>query len=96
VARGLFAVAGLTIANGADNISVYAPTFRSVGVARSAVMIVVFAVLVGVACAAGAALGLHRRVVAMVGRIGHWLVPAVFVAIGVVIIVGSDPLGALR
>jgi len=92
VASGLLAVAGLTIANGADNISVYAPTFSTIGIARSVVMIAVFAVLVGVACAAGAALGSHRRVVAAVRRVGHWLVPLVFVALGLVII-GS---GALR
>jgi hypothetical protein len=31
-----------------------------------------------------------------VGRLGHWLVPGVFMLIGVVIVAGSGVLGRLR
>ncbi|MER7331549.1 MULTISPECIES: cadmium resistance transporter [unclassified Micromonospora] len=82
-------VAGVTIANGADNIAVYVPVFRALGPADSAVYLLVFVVLVALWCAAGAWLGGHPRVVRAVGRAGHWLVPAVFVAIGVVILATS-------
>ena len=88
-----FAVAGVTIANGADNIAVYTPVFRSLGVGGSVVTCVVFAVLVAVWCAAASWLGSHRRVISLVRRYGHWLVPLVFVAIGVVIVVESGVLG---
>ena len=87
-ASGVLAVAGITIANGADNIAVYTPVFRTMGVFDVFVILVVFAVLVAVWCAVAAWLGSHRRVIAVVDRYGRWLVPVVFVAIGVVILVG--------
>jgi cadmium resistance protein CadD (predicted permease) len=88
VATGLVSVAAVTIANGSDNIAVYTPVFRTAGVVGSLLTIAVFAVLTAVWCAAGAWLGGHRRVVAVIGRWGHWLVPLVFVAIGLTILAG--------
>ncbi|MEH0974384.1 cadmium resistance transporter [Micromonospora sp. CPCC 205546] len=85
-------VAGVTIANGADNIAVYVPVFRALGPADSAVFLLVFVVLIALWCAAGAWLGGHPRVVRLVGRVGHRLVPAVFIAIGVVILATSGVL----
>jgi cadmium resistance transport/sequestration family protein len=95
VAAGLVSVAGVTIANGADNISVYTPVFRSLGVADSIVTVSVFAVLVAVWCAAGAWLGSHKRVIGVVERFGHWLVSIVFVTIGAVIVLESGVVGRL-
>ena len=86
-AGGILPVAGITIANGADNIAVYTPAFRTLGVAGTAVVVAVFAVLVAVWCATAAWLGSHRRVIAGVERYGHWLVPLVFIAIGLLILV---------
>jgi cadmium resistance protein CadD (predicted permease) len=85
-ARGPFAVAGITIANGADNIAVYTPVFRTMDASGVVVLVAVFAVLVAVWCVAASWLGSHRRVIAIVARWGHWLVPLVFIAIGVVIL----------
>ncbi|MEW2377932.1 cadmium resistance transporter [Micromonospora sp. NPDC047812] len=89
-------VAGVTIANGADNIAVYVPVFRALGPADSAVFLLVFVVLIALWCAAGAWLGNHPRVTGLVGRAGHWLVPAIFIAIGVVILATSGILPHLR
>jgi len=86
---GLLPVAGVTIANGADNISVYTPLFRTTGLDESVVAVSVFVVLVAVWCLAGSWLGSHRAVVALLRRFGHWMVPGVFVAIGVVIVIRS-------
>jgi cadmium resistance transport/sequestration family protein len=83
VASGVLSVAGVTLANGADNIAVYTPMFRTVGVADTVVTIGVFAVLVAVWCVVSAWLGSHRPVIAVVERWGHWIVPLVFIAIGV-------------
>ncbi|MGX6604241.1 cadmium resistance transporter [Micromonosporaceae bacterium Da 78-11] len=88
-ASGVLTVAGLTIANGADNIAVYTPVFRTVGAADLVVLLIVFAVLVAVWCAVASWLGSHRRVIAVVGRYGRWLVPVVFVVIGAVILLGA-------
>ncbi|MEU1841303.1 cadmium resistance transporter [Micromonospora chersina] len=85
----LLGVAGVTVANGADNIAVYVPVFRSLDPAAGLVWLLVFAALVAVWCAVAAALGSHPRVVALVGRAGHWLVPTVFIALGLVILTTS-------
>jgi cadmium resistance transport/sequestration family protein len=92
---GVLAVAGITIANGADNIAVYTPMFRTIGVGDGIVAVAVFAVLVAVWCAAASWLGSHRRVVALTERYGHWIVPAVFIVIGVVIVAESGVVGRL-
>ncbi|MEO3743233.1 cadmium resistance transporter [Plantactinospora sp. B5E13] len=92
---GTLGVAAVTVANGADNIAVYAPVFRTVGPADAGTYLLVFVVLVGVWCAAAAALGGHPRVVRLVGRAGRWLVPALFITIGLAILVGSGVLGRL-
>ncbi|WP_440069575.1 cadmium resistance transporter [Streptosporangium sp. OZ121] len=89
VASGVLSIAGVTIANGADNISVYTPMFRTIGPASSAVTVAVFAVLVAVWCAAASWLGSHRKVIALVERTGAWLVPVVFMVIGAVIVAES-------
>ncbi|GAA4156815.1 cadmium resistance transporter [Actinomadura keratinilytica] len=86
VATGLLSVAGVTVANGADNISVYTPVFRTVGAGATAVSVAVFAAGVAVWCLAASWLGSHRRVTAVVERYGTWLVPGVFVVIGAVIL----------
>ncbi|MGS2619191.1 cadmium resistance transporter [Micromonospora sp. LZ34] len=88
-------VAGVTIANGADNVAVYVPVFRALGPADSAVLLLVFVLLIALWCAAGAWLGGHPRVIAVVERAGHWLVPAVFIAIGLVILTTSGVVGHL-
>jgi cadmium resistance protein CadD (predicted permease) len=90
VASGLWSVAAVTIANGADNIAVYTPMFRTIGLAASLVTVAVFAVLVAAWCAAGSWLGSHARVVEVVRRYGHWLVPGVFILIGTVILLESS------
>ncbi|MCG5446844.1 cadmium resistance transporter [Micromonospora sp. NIE79] len=95
VVTGALGVAGVTIANGADNVAVYVPVFRALGVADSAVFLLVFVLLIALWCAAGAWLGGHRRVVRLVERAGAWLVPTIFIAIGLVILVNSGVLGRL-
>jgi cadmium resistance transport/sequestration family protein len=93
VAGNAFAVAGVTIANGADNISVYTPLFRTIGVAETALTVAVFAVLVAVWCIAGSWLASHKAIIGVVERYGHWIVPAVFMLIGAVIVIESGVLG---
>ncbi|GAA4735796.1 cadmium resistance transporter [Phytohabitans rumicis] len=87
-ASGLLSVAGVTIANGGDNISVYTPLLRTIGLAGSLVTVAVFAVLVAVWCAAGSLLASHPKVIAGARRYGHWIVPAVFIAVGALILAG--------
>lgn len=95
VVDGLLGVAAVTIANGADNIAVYVPVFRTLDPAAAVVWLVVFVALVAAWCAAAALLGGHPQVVRLVGRAGHWLVPVVFVALGAIILVTSGVLTRL-
>jgi cadmium resistance transport/sequestration family protein len=95
VASGAVSVAAVTIANGADNISVYTPMFRTIGVTASLVTVAVFAVLVAAWCVAGSWLGSHKKVIEVVERFGHWIVPAVFMLIGAVIVIESGVIGHL-
>jgi len=86
---GAVGVAALTVADGADNVSVYIPLFRQAGPSATATYAVVFAVLVGVWCLAAHGLAHRTALVDLVERTGHWLVPVLYIAIGVRIIVGS-------
>jgi cadmium resistance protein CadD (predicted permease) len=88
-------VAGVTIANGADNISVYTPMFRTIGLTAGLLTVAVFAVGIAVWCLAGSWLGSHQKVVAVVLRYGHWMVPVVFMTIGAVIVLQSGVLTRL-
>jgi cadmium resistance protein CadD (predicted permease) len=88
-AHGVLPVAAITIANGADNIAVYTPVLRTMGTGDVLALLAVFAGLVAVWCVIASGLGSHRRVIAVVERYGRWLVPFVFLAIGVVILTGA-------
>jgi cadmium resistance protein CadD (predicted permease) len=95
VASGLISVAGVTIANGADNISVYTPVFRTIGTAATMVTIGVFALGVALWCLAGSWLGSHKKIIELVERYGQWIVPAVFIIIGGLIVIESGVLGKI-
>jgi cadmium resistance protein CadD (predicted permease) len=95
VATGAVSVAGITIANGADNISAYTPLFRTIGPGASLLTVAVFAVGVALWCLAGSWLGSHRTVIAVVRRFGHWIVPGVFMLIGAAIVIESGVLGRM-
>ncbi|MGP3955850.1 cadmium resistance transporter [Nonomuraea sp. 3N208] len=92
VASGMASVAGVTIANGADNISVYTPVFRAIGTGPTLVTIAVFAIGVAVWCVAASWLGSHKKIIDVIERYGHWLVPAVFMTIGSLIVIESGVL----
>ncbi|MFD2418755.1 cadmium resistance transporter [Amycolatopsis pigmentata] len=89
VASGLLGVAAITIANGADNLSVYVPVFHALRAGQVLLTIAVFLVLLGLWCAAGAALGGRPKIIAGLARVGPVLVPAVFIVIGVWILVAA-------
>lgn len=83
----VLAVAAVTAANGGDNISIYVPLFASVGAARIAVMVAVFALMVAVWC--GVAFWLVHRSAAgtRIQRYGHVILPFMLITLGVYILV---------
>lgn len=88
-------VVAVTVANGGDNISVYIPLFRSLGPAASVTTALTFAVMVAVWCAAGYWLTAHPKVGSLCRRAGNWVIPAVYVVLGVTIIVRSGVVSLL-
>jgi cadmium resistance protein CadD (predicted permease) len=93
VPGGLPGIVAVTVANGGDNVAVYTPVFRTSGAGDIAVTCLVFAVGVALWCAAGAWLASNRSVTRAIERWGHWIVPAVFIAIGVYIFYKGGALG---
>ena len=86
-ARRAAAVAGVTLANGGDNIGVYAPLFAARSPAEAALLVGVFGVMLG-AWLFGA-LWLARRSAAAgpLQRAGRTVFPYALIAIGFVIVV---------
>jgi cadmium resistance protein CadD (predicted permease) len=85
-AGGLPGVAALTIVNGADNLAAYTPFFAATGSAQVAVTLVVFAVCVALWCLAGGLLTRHAGVTATLSRYSHWILPVVFILIGLYVL----------
>ncbi|MFG2017670.1 cadmium resistance transporter [Actinomadura geliboluensis] len=89
MASGPISIAALTIANGADNIAVYTPVFRTIGPASTLITITVFALGVALWCWTASRLASHKKLIALLDRYGHWLVPAVFITIGALILAST-------
>jgi cadmium resistance protein CadD (predicted permease) len=90
---GVFAVAGVTFANGGDNIGVYVPVFATAAVAGMVVYCVVFLVLVAVWCALGRFLATRPIIARTLSRWGHILLPVVLIGIGLLILVEGGAFG---
>lgn len=86
-------VAGVTLANGGDNIGVYVPVLAVVDTAGQLVHLVVFLVLVAVWCAAGRFLATRAPVARALARSGHIVLPVVLIAIGLTILVEGGAFG---
>jgi cadmium resistance protein CadD (predicted permease) len=82
-------VAAITIANGADNIAIYAPLFATVGTGAVTTTVLVFFALVAVWCAAGRLIGSRAAVIRVVEWAGHYAIPVVVIALGIFIVVES-------
>ena len=87
----VFAVAGVTIANGGDNLAVYIPVFASSGQSIP-IYIFTFAIMTGLWCVAGFTLVNNGPVGHHIRRYGHILLPLVLIAIGVWIVRGAAAL----
>lgn len=86
-APGVWQVAGVTFANGGDNVGVYVPMFAVATAGTVAVYVVVFLVGVGVWCVAGRYFASHPVVANTFSRWGHLILPVVLIAVGTTILV---------
>ncbi|WP_245744134.1 cadmium resistance transporter [Lentzea fradiae] len=81
---GVLAMAGVTLANGGDNIGVYVPVFAVTDALW--VYVAVFLALVGVWCLAGWFLASRQVVARALARWGHVVLPVVLVGIGLLVL----------
>ncbi|ANZ40732.1 cadmium transporter [Lentzea guizhouensis] len=83
-APGVLAVAGVTLANGGDNIGVYVPVFTVTDALW--LYVTVFLVLVGVWCLAGWFLASRQVVARALAKWGHLALPVVLIGIGLLVL----------
>jgi cadmium resistance protein CadD (predicted permease) len=81
----VLSITAITLANGGDNIGVYVPFF-AINQARVWVILLIFVALLLLWCLAGKWLGNHKIVLRSVNRYGHFVVPFVFVGLGIYIL----------
>ncbi|ARV57870.1 transporter [Nostocales cyanobacterium HT-58-2] len=87
-----YSVAAVTVANGSDNIAIYAPLFASCTWESLAVILGVFFSLVAVWCYAAYQLTRIPVMVNAITRYGNQLVPFVLMGLGVLILVNCHTL----
>ncbi len=90
---GVWTVAGVTFANGGDNIGVYVPVFLSVGPAAVVAYCVVFLVLVVVLVLLAKFVATRRPIAEVLERWEHVLFPIVLIGLGIVILVSGGAFG---
>ncbi|MEV7527669.1 cadmium resistance transporter [Agrococcus sediminis] len=89
----VWAVAGVTFANGGDNIGVYVPVFLSVGPAAVVAYCVVFLALVVVLVFLAKFVATRRPIAEVLERWEHVLFPIVLIGLGVFILIEGGAFG---
>ncbi len=80
-----FAVAAVTIANGADNIGVYVPVFAVHQGIEAATIVAVFALMTALWCSLARWLLHHRTIGGPIRRYGQRILPFVLIGLGVLV-----------
>ncbi|WP_440901475.1 cadmium resistance transporter, partial [Actinosynnema sp.] len=89
----VWAVAGVTFANGGDNIGVYVPVFLNVGPAAVVAYCVVFLALVAVLVIVAKFIATRRPIAEILERWEHVLFPLVLIGLGVFILISGGAFG---
>ena len=91
----VFAVAGVTIANGADNIGVYVPLLTTLSQLEKIQLLIVFIVMTYLWCLAGMYLASRPLVAKQLELFGHIIMPVVLFLLGLFILIESGTFGLL-
>ena len=89
----VWAVAGVTFANGGDNIGVYVPVFLSVGPAAVVAYCVVFLVFVAVLVVVAKFIATRRPIAEILERWEQILFPLVLIGLGIFILISGGAFG---
>ncbi|SFV22823.1 cadmium resistance transporter [Micrococcus terreus] len=90
---GVWTVAGVTFANGGDNIGVYVPVFLSVGPGAVVAYCIVFLALVAVLVGLAKFVATRRPIAEVLERWEHILFPIVLIGLGVFILISGGAFG---
>ena len=90
---GVWTVAGVTFANGGDNIGVYTPVFLSVEPLAVVAYCVIFLALVAVLVALARFVATRPPIAEVLERFEHILFPIVLIGLGIVILVSGGAFG---
>ena len=90
---GVWTVAGVTFANGGDNIGVFVPVFLSVGPAAVVAYCIVFLALVAALVGLGKFVATRRPIAELLERWEHILFPIVLIGLGIFILVSGGAFG---
>ncbi|ANU20656.1 cadmium resistance protein CadD [Planococcus plakortidis] len=77
----------ITLAAGGDNIGVYIPYFSTLNPSETIVMLVVFAIMTAVLCYLSYRLAAVKSVSETIEKWERWIVPVVFIGLGILIMV---------
>ncbi|TLS52507.1 cadmium resistance protein CadD [Paenibacillus antri] len=83
-------VAAITFANGGDNLGIYIPYFTTQGTGSLIYIAVIFLVMVAVWCFFGYRLARFPAILKVLQKYGSVIVPLVFIALGISIMVHGD------
>ncbi|MBD8068121.1 CadD family cadmium resistance transporter [Bacillus sp. PS06] len=88
-------VAFITFANGGDNIGIYVPFFSTLDSKQLVITVVTFFIMVGVWCFIGYRLARFRYVSETLEKYGRWIIPIVFIGLGIYIMLENETFSAL-
>ncbi|KAB8139147.1 CadD family cadmium resistance transporter [Gracilibacillus oryzae] len=88
-------VAFITFANGGDNIGIYVPFFSTLNNSQLIITVVTFFIMVAVWCLIGYRLARFKYVSETLEKYGRWIIPIVFIGLGIYIMVENETLRAL-
>ena len=91
----ILTVAGVTIANGGDNIGIYTPLFAALTSTNKIIMVTIFLAMTFLWCLAAKYLTTHPFVEKAIDKYGHLVTPFVLVLLGLYIMYESGTFGLL-
>lgn len=86
----IIAIAGVTIANGGDNIGVYVPLLTTMTFVEKILMITVFIMMTYVWCQLAKYLSEHPLIAGRLEKYGHIIMPIVLFLLGIFILIEND------
>jgi len=92
---GSLAIAGVTIANGADNLGVYIPLLTTMDYFEKIQLLIVFAFMVYLWCVIAKYLASRPLIARQLNKYGHIIMPVVLFALGIFIILDSGSLSLI-